>query len=124
MAKNTSSKIKVERITVERYDVDEEVVRLEIVPLAPRYTPEYFEKYIVDKETEKLAWWDKTKRISRTYTAKGARRKLSLNKGDVLAENMVFWVVAKDGKYDKIYHVTQTARNLAKELYKVITETA
>jgi hypothetical protein len=76
----------------------------------------------VEKETEKLAWWDTKKRISKTYTAAGARRKLSLGKGDVLAENMVFWAISRDGKYDKIYHVTQSARNLAKELYKVITE--
>jgi hypothetical protein len=77
---------------------------------------------MVEKETENLAWWDKTKRTSKIYTAKGVRRKLSMKKDDVLAENMVFWVVSINGKYQKIYHVTRSARNLAKDLYKVITE--
>lgn len=124
MEKTSATKVKVERITVERYDREEEVVRLEIVPLSPKYTPEYFEQYMVEKETENLAWWDTKKRTCRTYTAKGARRKLSLGKDDVLAENMVFWAVSVDGKYHKIYHVTRSARNLAKELYTVITEAA
>lgn len=111
----------VERITVERFDVEADTVRLEIVPLAKKLTLEFFEKNILPVNTDNLDWWDTQHRANEILSAQAAKTKLSLKPQEPLTENMVFWALSQDGKYTKIYHATQAARNLAKELYKSIT---
>ncbi len=111
----------IERITVERYDMEADTVRLEVVPLSKTYNLEFFEKNILTVNVDNLVWWDTQNRDNEILSSKDARNKLSLKAEDPLTENMVFWAVSQDGKYQKIYHATQAARNLAKDLYKTIS---
>ena len=117
MASTTQLKgCKVWRYAVERLDYEDSVVRLECVPLAEEIEVKHFVERMAKEEKERLEWWDTKRAESRVLSIKGCRRYLHLESQE-LVENMVFWVLLKGRKVERVIHATQAARELSAELY-------
>jgi len=113
----------VKRLTIERLDQEEGVVRVEQVPLSGKYSTAQFIKELAQKEKEELDWWDIDHEETITDEIEAFSEKLGLRKEDEkLEENMVFWKVELPGKKTQIFHATQPARELSRNLYTKLTE--
>jgi len=107
---------KVWRYAIERLDPECEVIRLECVPLDKGIDVQRFVDKLAKKKKEQLEWWNTKRTMSRVLSINRFREKLRL-KGHELAENMVFWVLVKGRKIERVIHGTDAARELSKELY-------
>ncbi len=105
------------RYAVERLDREEDVVRLEIVPLSSESSVEYFLEELVDEEIEQLFWWDTDRSESLVLSVSGCKKELRMGKEQEFTEGMVFWVVKEDGEKRRVIHATQAARKLAAKMY-------
>ena len=115
----------LERWTVDRIDEEAGVVRLEKVRMPQRV----LERVVKDKvagglfEKDDLELWKEGDERSEAMTRDGFLKRLGLKLMDkeTLAENMVFLVLMSvKGKVLAVYHVTQAARELSRELYEAV----
>lgn len=121
----------VERWTIERIDRDAGMVRVESVPmLSDRITGELLDSLAERGPREgadHLELWDDRRVSVRRISIKMLIKRLGLrvDEEDRLSENMVFWVVRRTDKagYERVFHATQAARQMAKELYKRVART-
>jgi hypothetical protein len=119
----------LERWTVDRIDEEVGVVRIERV----RMPQEVLGKVIKDSEVasslfekDDLDLWKDGAETSEAMTRDVFLKRLSLELKDkeALAENMVFLVLMDTkGKVLAVYHVTQAARELSRELYEAVIGT-
>lgn len=117
MAPTTQLKgCKVWRYTVERLDIEDNIIRLEQVPLAKEIEVKYFLDRIAKEEKEELEWWDTKLTKSRVFSIDECRKFLRLESQE-LVENMVFWILLKGRKVKQVIHATQATRKLSTELY-------
>lgn len=124
--KSEQPAVRIERWTLERFDRDTGMVRIEIVPMRPDALTEKLFKRLqtngLETGMDKLSLWDIRRiRIQRMSMGRftgmiGVRNE----EKDALSENMVFWVILLDKHKKKmqVYHATRAARENTKELYR------
>ena len=115
---------KCQRWTLDRIDLDAEVVRVEIAPLRKEFDANGFAERLETSAEEILEWWDVEKAKTEFGSLKWIRSRLQLKGDRTLAEGMVFWVVKRGNKIMKVIHATQAARNLSKRMYSRLTREA
>jgi hypothetical protein len=103
-------------------EIDEEsgVVRIEkVVMHREMYDKEFKGKSMKGAffKRDDLRWWDSKSASTFANTEKKIRRMLSLRKEETLGENMVFVVFKRGRTVERVFHVTQAARELSKKLY-------
>jgi hypothetical protein len=112
---------KCQRWTLDRIDIDADVVRVEIVPLRKEFDKKGFAKRLAASVEETLRWWDIEKAKTEFGPVEWLRASLLLDRKQPLAEGMVFWVIKKGKKVTKVIHATQAARELSKRMYGRLT---
>ena len=110
------------RITIDRYDRDADMIRLEIVPLWMGVTFKEIERVFKKENRENSSWWDYEKCWTEILSRKEIKDNLGLKDKDEIHESMVFYVHKEQGEIIQIIHATQLARALSSELYSKLLE--
>lgn len=119
----------IERWTVERLDWDAGMARIEIVPMQPRHLTDALMKKLSQKGLEtgidSLSLWDLERARVKRMTLRNLKRTIGVRSSEIkkLDENMVFWALYSEGdkKAQRILHATRAARQVSKDLYKMVT---
>ena len=124
----TTLRESIERWTIERLDLDVGMARIESVPMrSDRVTPELLEilsKTGLKEEMDQLSLWNVKRARTKRMPISRLIRKLNARDSETkaLSENMVFWIVRSENMktHERVFHATQAARQLSKELYRKV----
>ena len=127
--KPTKKWVSIERWTVERLDWDAGMARIEIVPMQPRHLTDALMKKLSQKGLEtgidSLSLWDLERARVKRMTLRNLKKTIGVRSSEIkkLDENMVFWALYSEGdkKAQRILHATRAARQVSKDLYKMVT---
>lgn len=127
---STRRKASIERWTLERFDRDTGMVRIESVPMRSDCLTAGLLKTLsakgIDKGMDQLHLWNggrariRRMQIRRLYKKLGLRPK----EREALSKNMVFWILkpADATKSEQVFHATLAAREAAKALYGKVVQ--
>jgi hypothetical protein len=120
--------VTIERWTIERFDQDAGMARIEIVPIHPEYQADLLKRLKAKKGLvagiDNLSCWNVQRARVRRMTIRGLAKKIfGAARQRELSENMVFWAFIPKNrkKSSRVLHATRAARKLSKQVYASVT---